>query len=202
MGKTILIDAGHGGMHEGKYMTNKKDGKFYDHGEFIAYEGVTNREIAKRLMSKLGVAGIPYVQIHHDYLDVPSLSMITDAANNVARQRECVFLSIHSNAGKGNGFEVWTSVGDTPADPLAEMLCERLKKDFPEYPLRADKYTDVGTKDQDKERDYWVLKHTICPAVLPELLFFDEINQAKFLNSPEGQERLAESLFKWCKSVV
>jgi len=48
----------------------------------------------------------------------------------------------------------------------------------------------------DKEENFYVLKNTNCPAVLCELLFFDEINQAKFLNSEAGQERLADSLFK------
>lgn len=217
--KTLLIEAGHGGMSpEGKYMTNTKDGKWFDHGDFIAYEGVTNRAIASRLMAKLREAGLPYVQIHHDYLDVPYLSLITDAVNKHAREKECVFLSIHSNAisastkdvpgqksAKGYGTEVWTSVGDTAADPIAEVLCEELAvglKDYPKWPLRIDKVTDAGVKDRDKERDLYVLKKTICPAVLPELLFFDERSQAIFLNSPAGQEIFANILFNWAKKIL
>ncbi len=217
--KTLLIEAGHGGMSpEGMYMTNTKDGKWFDHGDFIAYEGVTNRAIASRLMSKLSAAGMPYVQIHHDYLDVPYLSLITDAVNKHAREKECVFLSIHSNATaattkdipgqkvvKGYGTEVWTSVGDTPADPIAEVLCNELMdgfKDYPKWPVRTDKLTDVGAKDKDKEKNYYVLKNTICPAVLPELLFFDERSQAIFLNSPAGQEIIANILFNWAKKIL
>ncbi len=188
--KTILVDAGHGGIHQGKYMTDPKWGKFYKHSEdFIAYEGVTNRAIAKLLMEKLKAAGIPYVQIHHDYLDTPLSGLVVNAN---AVKGDTIYLSIHSNAGKGKGFEVFTSKGETKSDRYAEILCQVLKKDFPEYPFRQ----DTRDGDSDKEEDFYVLKHTNCPAVLVELLFFDELEQAKFLNSPQGQERLANALFK------
>lgn len=187
---TILIDAGHGGMHEGKYMTDPKWGKFYKHSEdFTAYEGVTNRAIANLLMAKLKAAGIPYVQIHHDYLDTPLSGLVVNAN---AIKGDTIYLSIHSNAGKGKGFEVYTSRGETKSDKFAEVICNQLQKDFPEYPFRK----DTRDGDSDKEEDFYVLKHTNCPAVLVELLFFDEPEQAKFLNSIQGQERLAETLFK------
>lgn len=187
---TILIDAGHGGMHEGKYMTDPRWGKFYKHSdEFTAYEGVTNRAIANLLMAKLKEVGINYVQIHHDYLDTPLSGLVVNAN---AIKGSTIYLSIHSNAGKGNGFEVFTSKGETKSDKYAEIVCQVLKKDFPEYPLRQ----DTRDGDSDKEEDFYVLKNTNCPAVLVELLFFDELEQAKFLNSPQGQERLADALFK------
>lgn len=186
----ILIDAGHGGMKDGKYMTDPKWGKFYKHSDtFTAYEGVTNRAIAKKLMDKLKAVGRPYVQIHHDYLDTPLSGLVVNA-NAVGGNT--VYLSIHSNAGKGKGFEVFTSKGETKSDKYAEIVCQVLKKDFPEYPLRQ----DTRDGDRDKEEDFYVLKNTRMPAVLVELLFFDELEQAKFLNSPEGQERLADALFK------
>jgi len=188
--KTILIDAGHGGMLEGKYMTDPKWGKFYKHSEtFTAYEGVTNRKIAGELMAKLSQASIPFVQIHHEFKDTP-LSGLVAKANAIAGDR--IYLSIHSNAGKGKGFEVFTSKGETRSDKYAEIFCNQLVKDFPAWPLRQ----DTRDGDKDKEEDFYVLKNTNCPAVLVELLFFDEINQAEFLNSAIGQERLAESLFQ------
>lgn len=194
--RKILVDAGHGGMHEGKYMTDPKWGKFYKHSEtFTAYEGVTNRKIAKLLMDKLASACIPFVQIHHDYLDT-SLHGLVTKANSTAGDN--LYLSIHSNAGKGKGFEVFTSKGETKSDQYAEVFCNQLMKDFPEYPLRK----DTRDGDNDKEEDFYVLKHTACPAVLVELLFFDELKQAEFLNSEVGQERLAESLFQAIKLIV
>jgi len=186
----VLIDAGHGGMHEGKYMTDPKWGKFYKHSDtFTAYEGVTNRAIAIKLMAKMKDVGMPYVQIHHDYLDTPLSGLVVNAN---AIKGDTFYLSIHSNAGKGNGFEVFTSKGETKSDKYAEVICKGLNKDLPEYPFRK----DVTDGDMDKEENFYVLKNTNCPAVLCELLFFDELKQAQFLNSEAGQERLSDSLFK------
>jgi len=80
-----------------------------------------------------------------------------------------LYVSIHSNAGGGSGFEVWTSPGQTLSDRYAEIWGQELKKSFPEFPFRVDK-TDG---DLDKESKFWVLVHTAMPAVLGELLFFD-----------------------------
>lgn len=194
--KTICVDAGHGGMHNGKYMTDPKWGKFYKHSEnFTAYEGVINRAIALKLMAKLKEAGIPFYQIHHDYLDTP-LSGLVQKANTLDAANK-FYLSIHSNAGKGRGFEVFTSKGETRSDAYAQVICNQLQKDFHEYPLRQ----DTRDGDKDKEEDFYVLKHTTCPAVLCELLFFDELEQALYLSSDAGQERIAYSLFEACKII-
>lgn len=191
--KTFIIDAGHGGMHEGKYMTDPRWGKFYKHSEsFTAYEGVTNRLIASRLIDKLKSAGLVYHTVYHEYLDTPLSGLVVNA--NGINQPNRFFLSIHSNAGKGKGFEVFTSKGETQSDKYAEVICNQLQKDFPEYPLRQ----DVRDGDKDKEEDFYVLKHTVMPAVLVECLFFDEPEQALYLNSEHGQERISESLFKAC----
>ena len=211
--KTLLIEAGHGGMSpDGNYMTNEKDGKYFVHNEdFTAYEGVTNRQIAARLIDKLRAAGIPCIQIHHDYLDVPYLSLITDAVNKHAREKDCFHLSIHSDAiasktyptpgeKKAFGATVFTSVGQTAADPFAEIIATDLEAALKPtgWPLRKDIISDG---DKDREANFYVLKHTVCPSVLVELLYFDEINQALFLNSEKGQNLLAESLFQSIKKI-
>lgn len=192
----VLIDAGHGGLDvNGKYTTDPKKNKMYKHPDFTIYEGVTNRRIATRLMSKLHRAGIAFIQIHDDVIDI-GLTTRCNKAN--AYGKNCLYLSIHSNAGKGKGFEIFTSPGQTKSDWYAEKFYEGFKRDFPEYPFRA----DMSDGDHDKEERFTVLVKTIMPAVLVELLFFDEINQAKFLMSDAGQERLAESLFQTIKSFV
>lgn len=194
--KTFCVDAGHGGMHEGKYMTDPKWGKFYKHSDtFTAYEGVTNRAIAAKLIAKFKAAGFVYHTVYHEYLDTPLSGLVVNANGVNAPNR--FFLSIHSNAGKGKGFEVFTSKGETESDKYAEVICNQLIHDFPEYPLRQ----DTRDGDKDKEEDFYVLKHTAMPAVLCELLFFDELEQALYLNSEHGQERIAESLFKACKII-
>lgn len=182
----ILIDAGHGGWHDGKYMTPPKNGKWYDHKEFIFYEGVNNRIIADLLGAALKEKGIDFEFIHHEYIDI-SLSDRVKKANSIGGD---LFISIHSNAGKGKGFEFYTTVGQTKADAFAEKFVKQFEKDFPEWGVRKDR-TDG---DGDRERDFYVIKHTNMPAVLMELLFFDEIAQAKFLLSDEGRDRIVKSI--------
>jgi N-acetylmuramoyl-L-alanine amidase len=103
-----------------------------------------------------------------------------------------LYLSIHSNAGRGKGFEVFTSEGQTKSDMWADRFIKQLKKDFPEWGMR----TDTTDGDEDKEENFFVLKNTKMPAVLLELLFFDEESQALFLESEIGQNRIVESLNK------
>lgn len=209
---TWLIEAGHGGYVNGKNYTDPKWGKFFHHPGFTAYEGETNRKIAKMLMVLLEENDFSYQQIHHGFLDI-GLTAVTNKVNQLHTELgECVFLSIHSNAissltkdtippsPKGYGFEVWTSIGDTPADPMAEVLAMELKerfKDQPQWPVRIDK-TDG---DMDKEANYHILKHTTCPAILPELLFFDELKQAQYLYSEQGQRKLADTIFNAIKKI-
>ncbi len=47
-----------------------------------------------------------------------------------------------------------------------------------------------------KEEDFYVLRKTDCPAVLVENLFFDDPTEAMFLLSNEGQQFIADMMFK------
>jgi N-acetylmuramoyl-L-alanine amidase len=182
----LILDAGHGGWANGKYQTDPRNGKLYHHPSFTFYEGVNNRMIAARLIPLLEFSGIDVVRVYHDSDDW-SLSKRVRLANESGGD---LYLSIHSNAGKGKGFEVYTTKGQTKSDSIAEVFANQFEKDFPEWGLRK----DILDKDKDREQDFYVIKKTKMPAVLLELLFFDEENQAKFLMSVEGQIRIAESI--------
>jgi len=80
------------------------------------------------------------------------------------------------------GWSAYTSVGVTAADKLAECLYDAAKKNLKGKKLRTD-FTD---KDSDLESDFYVLKHTNCPAVLTENFFQDNKDDVKFLTSDEG----------------
>jgi len=101
-----------------------------------------------------------------------------------------VGISLHSNAGKGTGFEVYTSVGETRSDKYAQILCKELKKRFPEIVFRQ----DTVDGDFDKEAHFYILKNTKCPWILPECLFFDNYEDYKKLIDPEFQDQYADTL--------
>ena len=46
--------------------------------------------------------------------------------------------------------------------------------------------------DPDQEADFYLLRHTSCPAVLTENLFMDNPAECAFLLSEEGQQALVD----------
>jgi len=65
------------------------------------------------------------------------------------------------------GWSAYTSVGVTAADRLANCLYDAAKKNLKGKKLR----TDNTDGDLDIESNFYVLKHTNCPAVLTENFF-------------------------------
>ncbi|MBE6223168.1 MAG: N-acetylmuramoyl-L-alanine amidase [Bacteroidales bacterium] len=50
----------------------------------------------------------------------------------------------------------------------------------------------LADADPDQEADFYLLRHTSCPAVLTENLFMDNHADCAFLLSPEGQQALVD----------
>ena len=74
------------------------------------------------------------------------------------------------------------------ADALATSLYTAAQAHLPGQRLRTD-YTDA---DPDLEKDFYLLHHTLAPAVLVENLFMDNPADCAFLLSPEGQQALVD----------
>ena len=94
------------------------------------------------------------------------------------------FVSIHCNAAanrSASGFEVWTTRGQTAADPLAESVLRQMGRAFPGEIARLDK-TDG---DGDKESGFAVLRETNAPAVLVEVGFISHPETEERMRSPE-----------------
>ncbi len=186
-----LLDPGHGGIVNGKYVTApRKMFKFPD--GFVIYEGVVNRLITAKLKYKLKMAGIDFRDVVDAEDDVALSVRVNRADAEYMKDKRCIYLSIHSNAGGGMGNEIYTSKGQTKSDKIANIFCELYQKHFPDFKFRAEQVDG----DADKEADFFVLRKTDCPAILVENLFFDTRKEAEFLSSDEGQEAFAEVLFQ------
>lgn len=182
---TWLIDAGHGGnTRDGTYLTAPK--KMFEHSPSeVFFEGVFNRQIKDLLLRRLWDEDILAIDTCATELDLPLL-VRCEIINTICEQYEnSVLLSLHSNAGGGTGFEVWTSVGQTRSDQFAEILGNELISGFNNIPFRA----DVADGDLDKESQFTILKNTNCPAILPECLFFD--NYSDYLMLQDANFRIA-----------
>jgi N-acetylmuramoyl-L-alanine amidase len=196
MRKWWILDAGHGGILDGKYTTAPAKMFTFPDG-LVVYEGVVNRGIAWKLAKMLDANGIDWSFVHDEEIDTPLPVRVRRANEIYTKRKNAVMLSIHSNAGGGKGNEVFTSKGETKADPIAEIFCKKYIEHFPEWPFRSDK----SDGDLDKEADFFVLKHTLCPAILVESFFFDERKQAELLLSEAGQIKIAYCLLQSIKQV-
>lgn len=190
------IDCGHGGIKNGKYVT-APDKMFKFPDGTVVYEGVINRAIGKLVYEKLKALNIDFKIVSDEVEDTP-LSVRVARTNNIYRKdKRTILLSIHSNAGGGQGLEIFTSPGQTPSDPVAQIFCETYKKELPWFKFRS----GLGDGDLDKEEKFYVLVNTIGPALLVENLFFDNQAEAAFLLSDEGQKKIADCIVRCIQEV-
>ena len=182
-----ILDAGHGGFKNGVYTTDpKKNKKFKFPDGFEIFEGVINRQITKRLYQKMNTYNIDYSLVYDEVEDW-SLTKRVNLANKIySKKPNSIYISIHSNAGNGKGFEIFTSPRQTDSDLVAEIFCDQYKK-FSKFPFRP----GLEDGDADKEEKFTVLTDTKCPALLIENLFFDNRKEADYLVSDQGQEEIA-----------
>ena len=197
----ILIDNGHGHNTPGK---RSPDGKFREY----AY----NREIAKRIVADLIDRGYDAELLVPENNDI-SLEERVRRVNKIclASGQSCptrsgispaptehpnvILISIHVNAaGNGSnwtnatGWSVYTCKGQTTSDKLAECLCEAAIKNFPGKRIR----TDYSDGDSDWEANFYILRHTMCPAVLTENFFMDGLD-LEFLQSKAGKQAIVDT---------
>lgn len=179
----ILIDNGHGVDTAGK---SSPDGRLRE----FAYA----RLIAIRIVDELMQRGYDSERIVPEENDI-SLKERCNRVNNICKKLgadNVILVSIHCNAaGSGQwmsarGWEAWTSVGNTKADKLATCLYKAAGKAG--FKLRKDE-TDG---DPDKEGHLYILKHTVCPAVLTENLFQDNREDVEYLLSETGKQTIVD----------
>jgi len=182
----VLLDNGHGGLINGEYQTSGKRSPIWQDGSQL-FEGEFNRSIVARIVESLTALQMPYINIVPETRDV-TLSTRIKRANDVTN-KSCFYLSVHSNAGGGKGFEVFTSPGETTSDKIASIFGEEFNKTFPNRKLRAD-YSDG---DLDKESSFAVIKKTRMPAVLTENFFMDNEEECKkLLMTRQGRDLIAD----------
>lgn len=180
----ILIDNGHGENTPGKRSPVWADGQ-----QLFEYE--FNRDIASRVYNALRGRGVDCELLVRESADV-SLAERVRRANEAAGEvgaANCLLISIHANAGGGTGWEAWTSVGQTRSDDYAEIFYRTAKKVLPpEFPIRS----DFADGDSDKESQFYILRKTVCPAVLTENLFMDTERDCRYLMSASGRGNIAK----------
>lgn len=188
--KTIILGTAHLKSTPGKCSPDKK---------FFEYK--YSREICRAVKVILEDLGYKvFIDIEDEDLDVnqsKELCLRCKIVNDLQKvYKNCIYISIHVNAaysdGKwhnATGWEAYTSIGVTSADRLAECLYNAAKKNLVGKKLRV----DMTDKDQDKEANFYILKHTSCPAVLTENFFQDNKSDVEYLTSDLGFHQIVRT---------
>jgi N-acetylmuramoyl-L-alanine amidase len=201
--KNIVLDFGHGGIDaNGHYTTPGKRHQF-SNGE-IAYEGVINRRIGGMVQAylrmfddRLNIVTTVGADESHDL----SLAERVQIANRLPAS-ETIFISVHCNAfnTKARGFEIFTTIGHTKSDLLAESIANAVEPLYKQLKLHL-RY-DMRDGDKDKESEFYVIKNTNCPAVLLECLFFDNLEDFAFLKNPSFVRDLSWAIYNGIQTYI
>ena len=199
-----ILDNGHGGIIDGVYQTAGKRSPKWEDGTQL-FEGEFNRSVVKRVVKLCEKAGIECINLVDTEEDL-SLRWRTDKANDIYRERKqtdgkkCIYVSVHANGfskESAHGWSVYTTIGETKSDKIAQILHEKAKAEFPTHKMRM----DTRDGDADKESNFWVLRKVVMPSILSENFFMTNKEESKLLLSEEGRDRIAKIHFQMIKEV-
>lgn len=193
-----LIDAGHGGWlindkhPEGYYPTvGKKSPKDPVTGKVVIYEGVNNRILASMLVNELKRMRISASLLVPEEDDI-SLGDRVRRANKENKERKCILISIHSNGAGSDG--KWAnakgiSLHIAPKrSKKTEQLVDIMEDEFKENFANMTKWRGV------KSDNFYIISKSNCPAILCEIGFHDNLEEAKKMLTDEWRELATRSL--------
>ena len=168
--KRIVLDPGHGDTDSGA----------------VSLDGLRESDVVLSIAYKVRaiLANSFEVFMTRDSDTFVSLSYRSNYANQLGDV--AAFVSIHCNSAtntSARGWEIFTSKGDTGADPLAASIGKRYSARFQELPARG-----------LKEANFSVLQNTTMPAVLVECCFLSNADEAHWISSDEIQQQHAEAI--------
>ena len=197
MSKVLYIfGAGHGGINPdtNKYVTaGKRSPK--ENGKTLIFEGVNNRDNVKRIIEQMQASGLECVDIVNDWRDV-SLGERTRRINKLAKTRKCVFISVHSD-GAGNGVD-WHSASGIGVFKYTK--CSRNSSRLAKYMHQELTCNFHGVaKDRGvRSANFHMLRETNCPAVLLELGFHTNLEEAKRMLTEDWKQRVTKAVVDAC----
>ena len=179
----VVIDPGHAGRN-------------VDPGAVNAAMGLQEADIAlmisrlvENYLLKVGYE-VKLTRTEREQAETDDLSYRTALANGWAAD---IFISLHCNSAanqSAEGYEVWTSPGNTLGDKLATCIYGQIAGEFPDRAGR----TDYSDGDPDKESRFYVLVHTDAPACLVEMAFVSNDAEAALLANAAWQDRYARAI--------
>lgn len=182
----VIIDNGHGKNTPGKCAPDKS-----------LFEWQWTREIAAMLCMRLyGINTIQTVILVPEEHDI-SLKERVRRVNTIVHDakiagKEVLLISIHINAsGHGtwknaSGWSVWVA---NNASDKSKQFAQIAYSEALSLGLKGNR---VVPKEQYWSSNFYILKNTLCPAVLTENMFMDNQEDVQFLNSEKGKEMIVQ----------
>lgn len=193
---SVILDNGHGSDTAGKCSPDNR-----------LSEDKYCREIVRRISAKLEDEGIPYHVLVPEEEDI-SLAERCRRANTYHIEQcgegnDTILISVHNNAaGKGgkwctaSGWTAWVcEKASANSIKLAQLLyaeCEKLK-------LAGNRYVP---NEKYWSANFYLLKHTMMPAVLTENLFQDNKEEVDWMLTEEGMDTLATLHVEGIKAYI
>lgn len=178
----ILIDNGHGYNTPGKC---SPDGKFK--------EWKKNRELARDIVMELKDDGYDARLIVTEENDI-SLAERVQRVNYICRKEgtsNVILVSIHSNAagadGKWHSARGFSAHVSLNASDKSKRLAKFLWQRAIEYGLKGNRCVP---QEMFIAQNLYILRHTVCPAVLTENLFYDNQEDLEMLQSQQGHDKI------------
>ena len=179
----VVIDPGHAGRNIDPGAVNGSTGL-----QEADVALVISRQVASYLLN-VGYE-VKLTRTEWEQAETDDLSYRTALANDWGAD---IFISLHCNSAanqSAEGYEVWTSPGNTLGDKLATRIYGQIAAEFPDRAGR----TDYSDGDPDKESRFYVLVHTDAPACLVEMAFISNDAEAVLLADAEWQDRYARAI--------
>ncbi len=180
----ILIDNGHGVNTKGK---QSPDGRLREY----AYA----REIAKRVESCLKCKGYDVERIVEEETDI-ALSVRCKRVNDICRKvgsKNVLVVSIHNNAvgsdGKWHSARGFSAFVGLNASANSKRLAACLWDKAIELGLKGNR---AVPEEKCIMQNLAICRDTLCPAVLTENLFQDNLEDVDYLLSDEGKIAVTE----------
>lgn len=180
-GKTIVVDPGHGGV---------------DGGAISAlgyFEKEITLQIGKKLADRISTTGAKAVLTREEDIDYytrgkggkrSDLDKRLEISNGNEAQ---ILISIHANAIKGKrwaGAQVFYHPNSAEGQILSRCIQHKLT-DFP-----------PGNRRKEKMEDFYLLRQSTIPAVIVEVGFLSNAEEAARLKNESYQDRLAEGILR------
>ena len=190
----VILDNGHG------IDTPGKRSPIWSNNTQL-FEWKFNRDIVDSIIGYLQVANISYVKLIEESQDI-SLKERVDRINTIYKENKDKYkvylISIHGNAADNaptaNGIEVFTSIGETKSDTIAEVFYSKLKNLG--WKMRPNRSNKGG-----KEENFYILKNSHCPAVLTENGFYTNEEECKKMLEFYWQKEIALAHYKAIQDI-